>query len=308
MHSNEPSGIRLSRELKVKRFIALASYTTWHIGGKAEWFSQPNNISEIKSLIAWSNERKIPCTIIGAGSNLLINDEGIKGLVICLKKLHGYEINEKNGVIEAFSGENIPSLARRAAKGGLHGLEWAAGIPGTLGGAVVMNAGAQGGSFSDCIDSVKVLTINGGEQLELPVKDLNYAYRSSRLQKNQFIVLSAKLKLEPGYDPQTILKTTNSNLQLRINTQPYDKPSCGSVFRNPMPYKAGKLIEELGLKGLCIGGAEVSKLHANFIVNKGDATAHDIDQLITVIQNKIQSAYGLQLHPEVKRLGFDISI
>ena len=305
MHSNKSSSINLGNGLTINRLVSLSTYATWRVGGSAEWFSEPTSIDELKALIIWSKEEKLSCKILGAGSNLLVSDAGVKGLTICLKKLNGYNINQENGEIEAFSGENIPALARRAAKAGLHGLEWAVGIPGTIGGGAVMNAGAQGGSFSDCIESVKVLPINGNKEFDISNIDLDYSYRKSRLQKNDLIVISTKLKLEAGHDPKKILFETNSNLHHRTKTQPYELPSCGSVFRNPNPYKAGKLIEELGLKGLAIGGAEISKLHANFIVNKGNATAQDIEDLITVVQTKIKEAYGLELHPEVKKVGYE---
>jgi len=305
MYERRKSSIKLLDGLTIKKFEPMTNFTTWRIGGPAEFFAEPQNINEIQSLIHWSKEKQIEFRVIGAGSNLLINDLGMKGLTICLKKLHGYKLDQNDGLIEAFGGENIPSLTRKAAKAGLHGLEWAVGIPGTVGGAVVMNAGAQGGSISDYVVSVKVLPINGEKAFEIKREDLSYSYRKSRLQHEKLVVISAKFKLEPGYNYKKILDKTNSNLNQRKNTQPYHLPSCGSVFRNPEPYKAGKLIEELGLKGMRIGGAEISKMHANFIVNQGNATAQDVNNLIVLIQEKIKKAYGLKLHPEVKRLGFD---
>ena len=308
MSNKQKSSLRISNNLKIYKYTSLANFTTWRVGGSAEWFAEPSTINEIEELIAWASSKKISCTIIGAGSNLLINDCGVKGLVVCLRKLHGHKINKDNEFIEVLGGENIPSIARRAAKEGLKGLEWAVGIPGTMGGASVMNAGAQGGSISDLLESVKVLPMNGDQSFELNQKELNYSYRKSRLQYEKLIVISAKLKLEPGHDSKQLLEATNLNLQKRINTQPYEQPSCGSVFRNPEHNKAGQLIEDIGLKGFCIGGAEISRKHANFIVNKNNATAKDINDLINHIQDSIQNCYGIKLHTEVKRLGFDISI
>lgn len=306
MSRKQKSCLKLSNKCEIQKSVSLANFTTWRVGGKAEWFAEPSNVNEIESLISWGVKRHLPIHIIGAGSNLLIHDSGIKGLVICLKKFHGYKLELSTGVVEAISGENIPSLSRKVAKAGLHGLEWAVGIPGTIGGAIVMNAGAQGGCISKSLESIKVLPINGEKAFEIKNKELCYGYRESRLQHDKLIVLSAKFILEPDHDPKKILHQTNLNLHHRTNTQPYELPSCGSVFRNPEPYKAGQLIEELGLKGLCIGGAEVSEKHANFIVNKGNSTAQNINDLINLIQSKIQDSYGLELHTEVKRLGFDL--
>ncbi len=308
MSKHNQSSIIKINELKIFKFISLANYTTWRTGGVAEWFAEPKSINEIQILLSWALENKLACTIIGAGSNLLINDNGLKGLTICLRKLLGYKIDENNGLIEASSGENIPSLARKAAKSGLSGLEWAVGIPGTIGGASVMNAGAQGGSISELLESVKVIPLYGGNSFNITNKDLIYSYRNSRLQEEKLLVLSARFQLEPGNDVKKLLQVTNSNLSKRTSTQPYQLPSCGSVFRNPGPHKAGKLIEEAGLKGFCIGGAEVSTVHANFIVNKGHASSEDINDVIKYVQKKILERYGIKLHPEVKKLGFNSRI
>ena len=292
------------KNLGLKQKIALSDFTTWRIGGKAEWFAEPESIEEITLLIKWCNERKIICRVIGAGSNLLINDKDLQGLFISTKKLRGCQINKESGEIEALSGEAMPSLAGKAAQAGLQGLEWSIGIPGTVGGVCVMNAGAQGGSISQWIESVKVIPLNGGPIYQINKEDLNYSYRNSILQKEKVIVIGSKFRLNPGHNPNEISNKTKKNLNHRTETQPYNLPSCGSVFRNPEPHKAGKLIENLGLKGYRIGGAEISKLHANFIVNTGNATAKDVQDLIDVIQKKVKTTYGFCLHTEVKRMGF----
>ena len=207
--------------------------------------------------------------------------------------------------MEAEAGEPIPTLARKAARAGLGGLEWAVGIPGTVGGAVVMNAGAQGGCTAEWLHSVRVLDpARPADPFELAAADLDFAYRHSRLQQEPLLVLSARFRLEPGHDPAALSARTSANLHSRTSTQPYQQPSCGSVFRNPEPLKAGQLIESLGLKGLSIGDAQVSPIHANFIVNTGAATAADIDALIRLVQQRVRDARGVRLHPEVKRLGF----
>ena len=207
-------------------------------------------------------------------------------------------------MIEALAGEPIPTLARRAARAGLKGLAWAVGIPGTVGGAAVMNAGAQGGCTAEWLESVRVVPLQGGDSFELSRDQLEFDYRHSRLQQDDLVVLSARFRLDAGHDPEELRRQTNGNLSHRTSTQPYTQPSCGSVFRNPEPLKAGQLIEELGLKGTRIGGAEVSNVHANFIVNTGHATATDIDRLIDLVQDRVQQRHGLRLHTEVKRLGF----
>ncbi|AAP99067.1 MULTISPECIES: UDP-N-acetylmuramate dehydrogenase [Prochlorococcus] len=288
----------------IKPSKKLAKLTTWKIGGQAEWLGEPENIQEIIQQISWAKERNINCEIIGAGSNLLINDNGIQGLAICMRKMHGYELNNRTGIVEALAGEPLPNLARKVAREGLHGLEWAVGIPGTVGGATVMNAGAQGSCTADRLISAKVISPKSGNIYEIKKKELEFSYRQSLIQKEKLIVLSVRFHLEPGHSEEEVLNSTNINLHHRLKTQPYHLPSCGSVFRNPANLKAGQIIEELGLKGLREGGAEVSTMHANFIVNKGDATAKDITQLISIIQKKVEKKHGFILQPEVKRLGF----
>ena len=283
----------------------LAEYTTWRVGGPAEWLVEPTGLDDIETWLLWAKNRDLACRVIGAGSNLLIHDDGLPGLTLCLRKLQGVTIDPNSGLVEALAGEPIPSLARRVAKAGLHGLEWSVGIPGTVGGAAVMNAGAQGGCIADRLESVRVMPIQGGDSFELSADQLDFAYRHSRLQQDGLVVLSARFHLEPGHDPKELKRITSGNLSHRTTTQPYQQPSCGSVFRNPEPQKAGRLIEEMGLKGTRIGGAEVSTLHANFIVNTGDAQARDIHQLIHLVQDRIKAAHGIHLHPEVKQLGFD---
>ena len=167
-----------------------------------------------------------------------------------------------------------------------------------------MNAGAQGGCTADWLEAVRVVPIQGGESFELTRDQLEFDYRHSLLQQENLLVLSARFRLEPGHNPQELRRETNSNLSHRTSTQPYTLPSCGSVFRNPEPLKAGRLIQELGLKGERVGGAEVSSVHANFIVNTGNATAMDINRLIELVQDRVEQRHAVRLHPEVKRLGF----
>ncbi|KZR61159.1 UDP-N-acetylmuramate dehydrogenase [Prochlorococcus sp. MIT 1306] len=300
-----PGRLTLVKGIKPQPLVSLANFTSWRVGGPAEWFASPSSVEELQTLIAWAYEQKMPCRVIGAGSNLLINDAGLPGLSLCMRKLQGSDLDPKTGIVEALAGEPIPNLSKRAAKAGLHGLEWAVGIPGTVGGATVMNAGAQGGCTADWLESVQVIDLNGEGPFELSRQELDYAYRQSLLQEKTLVVLSARFRLDPGHDHKELNQITHKNLTHRTTTQPYQLPSCGSVFRNPEPLKAGRLIEALGLKGHRIGGAEVSPIHANFIVNIGGATAADINQMINLIQQRVQMAHGVMLHPEVKRLGFE---
>ena len=290
-------------KLELKKNISLSNFTTWRIGGPAEWIAQPKNNEEIKYLINWINKKKISCNIIGAGSNLLINDKGMKGLSLCMRQLKGIQIDKSTGIIEVLSGEMLPTLARKAAANGLHGLEWSVGIPGTIGGAVVMNAGAQGHCISNYLESIKTLSLNG-EYKMIKATDLNFGYRYSLLQEEQLIVISARLKLEAGHGKSKIRQLTNENFNHRLRTQPYKDQSCGSVFRNPEPLKAAKLIEEIGLKGFRFGGAEISKVHSNFIINANNASSADVQGLIKYIQKKVLDTYGILLETEVKQCGF----
>jgi len=290
------------KSIQLRKNVSLSNFTTWRIGGPAEWIALPKNHEEIKYLINWVNKQNIPCNIIGAGSNLLINDQGIKGLSLCMRQLKGIQIDKDSGIIEVLSGEMLPTLARKAAANGLHGLEWAVGIPGTIGGAVVMNAGAQGHCISDHLESITTLSLQGEYKI-IKANNLNFGYRYSLLQNEKLIVVSARLKLEYGYAKQ-IRQITNENLNHRLRTQPYKEQSCGSVFRNPEPFKAAKLIEELGLKGFRFGGAEISKIHSNFIINANKASSCDVQELIKYIQKKVFDSYGILLETEVKQCGF----
>lgn len=289
---------------ELRQAIPLGAYTTWKVGGLAEWFAEPTSHDALIALMTWAELQGLPQRSIGAGSNLLISDEGLEGLTLCLRRLQGSRLDTASGLVEAQAGEPIPTLARRAARSGLGGLEWSVGIPGTVGGAVVMNAGAQGGCIAERLHSVTVLDpARPAAPFTLGAAELDFSYRHSRLQQERLIVLSARFQLDAGLDPTVLLDRTTTNLQSRTASQPYHLPSCGSVFRNPEPDKAGRLIEALGLKGRRIGGAEVSDVHANFIVNTGAAQASDIQALIEHLQSEVLSSTGIVLHPEVKRLG-----
>ncbi|WP_288262927.1 UDP-N-acetylmuramate dehydrogenase [uncultured Prochlorococcus sp.] len=283
----------------------LSSYTTIKVGGIAEYFAEPRNIYEFINLIEWSNFNQHKCQIIGAGSNLLINNIFIKGLVICTKKLKSLKIDPYSGIVEAEAGVMLPTLSNYLAKNALQGGEWAVGIPGTIGGAIYMNAGTGDLSLAKNLISVKVINNKTLKKLEIKKKDINFKYRFSSFQSNEFTIISAKLHFEPNGNLKKLIQTTKNNLKFKTETQPYHLPSFGSVFKNPENNYAAQLIDDIGLKGFKIGGAEISRMHANFIINKSSASSKDIYKLITVIQQKVLQNKGIYLQPEVRMIGFD---
>jgi UDP-N-acetylmuramate dehydrogenase len=308
--SSEPTPIR-NRDITlpivdcpIKSNVPLKSLTTWKVGGLAEWYLEPRTLVDLQTGLAWANQNLLPITILGAGSNLLISDRGLPGLVIATRHLKHTKtsFDTENQKITVDAGKMIGSLAWQAARRGWTGLEWAAGIPGTVGGAVVMNAGAHGHSTQEFLVSTEVLSIDGSIATLTPA-DLDYRYRHSNLQGSSRLVLSATFQLQPTDDPKEIQARTFRDLEKRHTTQPYDLPSCGSVFRNPSPLHAAYLIENLGLKGYRIGDAEVSTLHANFIINRGHAKASEIRELIYYVRHQVQQRHGISLEPEVKMLG-----
>lgn len=286
----------------VKPQVSLASLTSFRVGGPAEWYVAPRRLEDLQASVEWARSEGLPITLLGAGSNLLISDRGLSGLVICTRHFRHTYFNERTGQITAGAGEPLVRLAWQAAERGWEGLEWAVGIPGTVGGAVVMNAGAQGGCTADVLSNAQILLPNGTTEL-LTVNDIHYRYRTSSLQGDRRLVTQATFQLKPGADPERVMAKTTEHLKQRQTTQPYHLPSCGSVFRNPGPQTAGWLIEQTGLKGHRIGGAQVAQRHANFILNCGGATAHDIFHLIRHVQQQVERHWSLRLEPEVKILG-----
>jgi len=286
--------------------IPLAEHTTYRVGGTAQWYAAPKDKDGLLAAFEWFQTQDLPLTLLGAGSNLLISDQGIPGLVISTRHLRGSHFNEEQGTVVATAGEPIAKIAWQAAKRGWRGLEWAVGIPGTVGGAVVMNAGAHNHCTAENLVSVTVMNPQGDWQVLKP-EQIGFGYRTSCLQGERRLVLEATFQLQPGFGREHIMTHTTRNLHQRKNSQPYDKPSCGSVFRNPTPQYAAQLIERLGLKGHRIGGAEVSQRHANFILNSSNAKAQDIFNLIFHVQNEVAARCAVHLEPEVKILGhFDL--
>jgi UDP-N-acetylmuramate dehydrogenase len=300
--AQHPSSIFLEGDTEISADVSLADFTTYRVGGPAQWFAAPTSLEQLQASVAWAYREGLPMTVVGAGSNLLISDQGLPGLVIVTRHLRNQSFDEATGRITVAAGKPVPRLCWQLAKQGWAGFEWAVGVPGTVGGVVVMNAGAHGGSVSDSL--VEALVLHPDGQLQtLKRAELSYGYRSSCLQGTQLVVLQAVFELNPGRSPDEIHALTESHLNHRLETQPYELPSCGSVFRNPLPRTAGWLIEQSDLKGFRLGGAQVAEKHANFIVNRGGATATDIFNLIAHVQQKVESLWGLKLHPEVKILG-----
>jgi UDP-N-acetylmuramate dehydrogenase len=286
----------------IKPQVPLSSLTSWRVGGPAEWYVAPRDAQDLQPVLSWAAEQGFLVTLLGAGSNLLVSDRGLPGLVICTRHLRHTEFDLETGQVTAGAGEPIARLAWQATERGWQGLEWAVGIPGTVGGAVVMNAGAHRSDTAEILVSTQVLSADGKVEILTP-DQLDYRYRTSVLQRDGRFVTQATFQLQPGGDPQQVLATTTAHLEQRRVTQPYHLPSCGSVFRNPDERAAGWLIEQAGLKGYQIGGAQVAQLHANFILNCGGATANDILQLIRYMQQQVEQRWSLHLEPEVKMLG-----
>ena len=295
----------LMENINYEERINLSNYTTIKVGGFAEYFSKPNNTNEFINLIKWSHLNNQNCQIIGAGSNLLINNIFLKGLTICTKRMRSIKIAPHTGIVEAEAGVMLPKMSNMLAKNGLQGGEWAVGIPGTIGGSICMNAGSKNLSLANNLLSVQVVDTKTLKTFEIKKKDINFKYRFSPFQQNNLLIISAKLLFEPKGNIEQLLENTKNNLKKKTDTQPYDLPSFGSIFKNPTDTYAGKLIEELGLKGLKIGGAEISTMHGNFIINNSSANSKDILDLITVIQQKVLQKKGIFLQPEVRMIGFD---
>jgi len=289
-------------ECPIKAQVSLATLTSFRVGGPAEWYVAPRNLEELIASFEYAQGRELAITMLGAGSNLLISDRGIPGLVISTRHLRHSEFDPQTGTVTVAAGEPLPRLAWQAAERGWQGLEWAVGIPGSIGGAVVMNAGAHKSCIADMLVNAQVL-LPSGKVETLSLEELGYTYRTSVLQGSDRLVTQATLQLQPGFDPSLVMATTSQHLEHRKTSQPYHLPSCGSVFRNPLPYTAGWLIEQSGLKGYQVGAAQIAQRHANFILNCGGAKANDIFSLINHVQQQVQQNWSVWLHPEVRMLG-----
>lgn len=279
----------------------LSKHITWKIGGPADAYIIPNGRDDLVKIIEILNANEVVWKVLGKGSNLLVSDKGYRGAIISLQTETFRELDIRETMIKVGADFSLVRIANLAAKNGLTGLEFAGGIPGTVGGAIYMNAGAHNSDISNILIEADVLNEKG--KIETwSNKDFEFAYRYSMLQKKKGIILSATFNLDYG-DRRIIAEKMASYKDRRRKSQPYNLPCAGSVFRNPKNDYAGRLIEELGLKGYKIGDAEVSILHANFIVNTGNATAKDILDLINYIKNRVLEAYNVELTSEVEVIG-----
>lgn len=278
----------------------MSRHTTFRVGGKADYYVMPSDIESLKQLILLCKKENIPFYIIGNGSNLLVSDSGYRGVIIeiCRKMNH---ITTEKDRLTVQAGALLSRVANEALKNDLTGFEFAAGIPGTLGGAVVMNAGAYGGEIKNVISSAKVLT-KEGNILNLTKEELELGYRTSIIKKKGYIVLEAVIQLEKG-NQEEIRSYMDELKQRRITKQPLEYPSAGSTFKRPEGHFAGKLIQDSGLRGFRVGDAQVSEKHCGFVINKGNATAKDVMDLIEKVSKKVQEDTGIILEPEVKKLG-----
>lgn len=284
----------------VKQQEPMSRHTTFRIGGPADFYLCPHSTKEVQEIVEICKEEKLPYFVLGNGSNLLVSDKGYRGVVIQLWKNFS-DITVKDCCIQAKAGALLSKVATEALEAGLTGMEFASGIPGTIGGAAFMNAGAYGGEMKDIIKSVKVLDTQGEVRI-LPKEELKMGYRTSIVKEKGYTVLSVELELSKG-NREEIRNTMEDLKERRTSKQPLEMPSAGSTFKRPEGYFAGKLIMDSGLRGFSVGGAQVSEKHCGFVVNKGGATAMDVLTLIREVQRRVKEQFGVDLETEVRFLG-----
>lgn len=284
----------------VKLQEPMSKHTTFRIGGPADFYLCPHSTKEVQQTVQICKEENLPYFILGNGSNLLVSDKGYRGAIIQLWENFS-DISVKDCCITAKAGALLSKVAAEALEEGLTGMEFASGIPGTIGGAVFMNAGAYGGEMKDIIKEVKVLD-DQGEVRVLSNEEMKLGYRTSIVKEKGYTVLSAVLQLKKG-DVSVIRETMEDLKNRRTSKQPLGMPSAGSTFKRPEGYFAGKLIMDSGLRGFSVGGAQVSEKHCGFVVNKGGATAEDVTALIREVQRRVKEKFGVELETEVRFLG-----
>lgn len=278
----------------------MSKHTTFQVGGNAEIFAKPQDIEAFTSVLNHAKQENIPVTIIGRGSNLLVSDNGISGIVICTCGLNNISVNGNRIIADA--GVSMAQLANTAYNAGLSGLEFAGGIPGTVGGGVFMNAGAYDGQISDTVVNSVFIDGDGNSHL-ITNKEHNFSYRTSIFKNNpDWVIIQTEFILKP-HDKQDIKDKMDDFAQRRRDKQPLNYPSAGSTFKRPEGYFAGKLIEDAGLKGASVGGAMVSEKHAGFVINTGNATCKDINNLICHIKQTVKAQFGVDLECEVRMIG-----
>lgn len=291
---------RIAGESNVKLDEPMKNHTTFRIGGPADCLVTPETVEELSQVLASCNAAKVPFFILGNGSNLLVSDTGMDGVVIKLLGNFNHFSVEGN-FIKAQAGILLSKIGAIAKQASLTGFEFAAGIPGTLGGGIVMNAGAYGGEMKDIIRYVQVMDYNGN-LLELSREEMEFAYRHSIIEEKNYIVIGATIELAPGDEKEITEKMEELSLARRTK-QPLEYPSAGSTFKRPEGYFAGKLIQDADLRGYCVGDAQISEKHCGFVINKGNATAQDVLHLIRDVQEKVKKQFGVLLEPEVRLTG-----
>ncbi|MBQ4649357.1 MAG: UDP-N-acetylmuramate dehydrogenase [Firmicutes bacterium] len=281
----------------------MSRYTSFRAGGCARALIEVATTEELKAVLQLVTEENIPHMVIGNGSNMLFKDSGYDGIVIKLSQQGFDYVNfGENNTVSAGTAVANGVLAKMLQREGLAGFEFASGIPGSLGGAVFMNAGAYGGEMKDIVKSVKTISPDGQEERIFTAEEMDFGYRHSCLEENGYIAVEVTMELEKG-DREEIAARMKELMEKRNSKQPVNYPSAGSTFKRPEGYFAGKLIEDAGLKGLTVGGAQVSTLHSGFVINIGGATATDILQLMALVQNTVYDKFGVMLEPEVRIIG-----
>lgn len=278
----------------------MSDHTTFRIGGPADIFAVPDTIEKAAKIIRICREQQYPFYVLGNGSNLLVSDQGYRGLILQIYR-NLSEITVEGEEITVQAGAMLSVIAKKALAGSLTGFEFASGIPGTIGGAAVMNAGAYGGEMKDVLVSVTVLT-KENEIKTVPAEELQLSYRHSVIPEKEWIVLGARLRLQKG-DAKQIRSRMEELKEQRVTKQPLEYPSAGSTFKRPEGYFAGKLIMDAGLRGFTVGGAQVAEKHCGFVVNRGGATAADVRRLMDEVSAIVKEKFGVTLEPEVKMLG-----
>lgn len=278
----------------------MEKHTTFRIGGPADYFVMPSDVTDVKAVIELCEQEKVPYYVVGNGSNLLVGDKGFRGVIIQIAG-NMNQLQADGEVITAQAGCSLAQIAGKALDEELAGFEFAAGIPGTLGGAVRMNAGAYGGEIKDVLESAVVLT-KEGKVMELSANEMEFGYRTSIIERTGWTILGGKIRLHKGKREE--IKAVMDDLrEKRVSKQPLEYPSAGSTFKRPKGYFAGKLIQDAGLRGFRVGGACVSEKHSGFVINIDHATADDVVSLMEQVDEKVRAQFGVGLEPEVRRIG-----
>lgn len=282
----------------------MAAHTSFKAGGRADLFVEPQNGEQLRKVLQLYNKENVKYMVLGNGSNVLVRDGGYRGVIVRIGEAFSSIKREENRII-CGSGALMSAAARFAASEGLAGLEFASGIPGSIGGAVFMNAGAYGGEIAQVLSSARIISKDGNREFNMTADELQMGYRHSVLHETGDVTIEAVFELQPA-DINEIKANIADFTERRNSKQPVNYPSAGSFFKRPEGYFAGKLIQDAGFKGLSVGGAQVSELHSGFIINKGNAAASDILQLMEIVQAGVYDKFGVKLEPEVRIIGEEL--